>query len=284
MAQQQLISIRALGNLLGDEKLRILDCRFDLADVDAGRADYLAGHIPGAVFVDLNRDLAAPPGAHTGRHPLPSVEDVTRLFSHLGIDRSTEVVVYDGGNGSLAARTWWMLRWLGHDQVRLLDGGYSAWQAAGLPHESGVVEVHKRKFVANVHAGRIIGSDEIQAASSGSAPIILLDARDPARFRGEVEPIDAVAGHIPGAQNLPFTANLTEDGYWKDRAERNRIWQEALGPAPGADWVAMCGSGVTACHLVLSAVDAGFSEPRLYVGSWSEWIADSKRPIARGGA
>ena len=284
MAQRQLISIQTLGSLLGRENLRILDCRFDLADVDAGRADYLAGHIPGAVFVDLNRDLAAPPGQDTGRHPLPSVENATRFFGRLGIDQSTEVVVYDASNGSLAARTWWMLRWLGHENVRLLDGGYSAWRAADLPLESRVVEVPKRTFISDVRAGRIINSEEILEAGFGSGEINLFDARDPARFRGEIEPIDAVAGHIPGARNLPFTTNLTDEGYWKDRAERKKIWQDALGPAPGANWVAMCGSGVTACHLVLSAVDAGFSEPRLYVGSWSEWITDTRRPIARARA
>lgn len=284
MTQRQLIGISDLANQLDDENLRILDCRFDLMDFAAGREGYLAGHIPGAVFVDLNEDLAAQPGEGTGRHPLPTVDDAVAMFGRLGIDQSSEVVVYDGGNGGLAARTWWLLRWLGHGKVRLLDGGFAAWKAAELPLESGAVDADERTFVANVQRGRVISTDEIIAMGTRVSELNLIDARDAARFRGEHEPIDAVAGHIPGARNAPFTVSLTETGCWKDRDARRKIWAELLGTNPATDWVVMCGSGVTACHLALSAVDAGFPEPRLYVGSWSEWISDPARPIGRGGA
>lgn len=280
MAERQLIGIRSLEKELGSENLRIIDCRFDLADFDAGRAQYLAGHIPGAVFADLNDDLAARPAKHTGRHPLPSVDEASEMFGRLGIDHSCDVVVYDGGNGALAARAWWMLRWLGHAQVRLLDGGFSAWQGAALPVESGPTEVQARAFLPDVQHGKIATTNEIAAAAPRFAGMKLIDARDATRFTGENEPIDSVAGHIPGAINLPLTVSLRADGHWKDREERAAIWRETLDSKQDAKWIAMCGSGVTACHLALSAVDAGFAEPRLYVGSWSEWIADPSRPIA----
>lgn len=284
MTQRQLMGISALAQRLGEENLRILDCQFDLMDVDAGRAEHLVSHIPGAVFVDLNEDLAARPGDGTGRHPLPRIENAIDLFGRLGIDQSSEVVVYDGGSGGLAARTWWMLRWLGHEKVRLLDGGFAAWKAAELPLESGAVEVRRRTFVAEVQQDRVVTSDEINAMGSRVSELNLIDARDAARFRGEHEPIDAVAGHIPGARNTPFTLSLTADGHWKECDERRQMWRERLGTKSEIDWMVMCGSGVTACHLALSAVDAGFPEPRLYVGSWSEWITDPARPIAQGEA
>lgn len=261
---------------------RVIDCRFDLSDPAAGRRDYEAAHIPGAVFMDLNDDLAAKPGEGTGRHPLPNVELIVGKIRQMGIDSSTTVVVYDGGNGAMAARAWWIFRWLGHENVKLLNGGLSAWAASGHPVSSDLLVVAPAKFVAKVRNELVVTTDEISARVEDIKAMNLLDARDAGRFAGEHEPIDKVAGHVPGARNLPFPESLNDDGSWKSAAELTALWSRHLGNNKQIEWVAMCGSGVTACHLALSAVEAGYREPRLYVGSWSEWIADSDRPIGLG--
>ena len=284
MSNHQLISARELLDELGNDALRVLDCRFNLSDVQAGRREYLNAHIPGAGFVDLNEDLAAAPGHGGGRHPLPSAESVAACFGRLGIDSSVRVVVYDGASGAMAARAWWMLRWLGHDRVRLLDGGLDAWARQQFPVESGVQSFTSKAFSATPRSDLIVKTDELVKAGKGIDSLNLLDARDRSRFLGEVEPIDRVAGHVPGARNMPFQDSLGANELWKARDVRRAQWIETLGGDANAASIAMCGSGVTACHLVLSAVDAGGREPRLYVGSWSAWIEDPGRPIAVGAA
>jgi thiosulfate/3-mercaptopyruvate sulfurtransferase len=274
-----LIGAEQLRMNLGDPDLRIVDCRFQLLDPEAGRRDYLVGHIPGAVYADLDRDLAGPVRGDSGRHPLPDPAEFAATLGRFGIDRKTAVVVYDHDTGAVASRAWWMLRWLGHDEVRLLDGGLATWKALGLPLEAGEVRVAERSFRGSPRSGQVIGSAELLAAVGTAHALPLVDARAPARFRGEHEPIDAVAGHVPGAVNLPYDASIGADGRWRGGDELAALWAALLGEADERPWSVMCGSGVTACHLAISALLAGRIEPRLYVGSWSEWIRDPDRPV-----
>ena len=248
----------------------------------AGRRHYEAGHIPGAVFADLSEDLSAPLGEFTGRHPLPEVANITSTIGRLGISNNSSVVVYDNGNGAIAARAWWTLRWLGHTNVRLLDGGFAAWSESGLPVSSSVVVPGAAEFVSHVRDELVITTAEICDAGADIASLKLFDARDRIRFIGEDEPIDRVAGHIPGARCLPFPESMNDDGYWKSVEDLQELWRRHLGDDRQAEWAVMCGSGVTACHLAVSAVAAGYRDPRLYVGSWSEWITDSSRAIGLG--
>jgi thiosulfate/3-mercaptopyruvate sulfurtransferase len=270
-----------LASCLGDPQLRIVDCRFDLMAPDAGRKAWLDAHVPGAVYADLDKDLSGPIGADTGRHPLPPVADAEATFSRLGIDADTRVVAYDDANGAIASRAWWLLRWLGHRRVTVLDGGLQAWRSRGLALESGAREAARRSFRATAQPDRVLTTAEIATNLDALKDRLLIDARDAARFRGEVEPIDAQAGHIPGTRNLPFGDCLRHDGTWLGPAELRVRLGAVLGPRVGGPWAVMCGSGVTACHLVISGLLAGYREPRVYVGSWSEWIRDASRPVAR---
>jgi len=282
LKNKQLIAAEELKEHLQDKSWCTIDCRSELSDPKAGRRDYQAAHIPGAVFADLNNDLAAPLGEFTGRHPLPQVANITNTIGQLGIGNDTTVVVYDGGNGAIAARAWWTLRWLGHTNVRLLDGGLAAWSRSQFPLSSGEVAPSPVEFVSNVRDELVITTAEICAAGANIAGLNIFDARDLIRFVGNDEPIDRVAGHVPGARSLPFPASMNDDGYWKSVEELQDLWRRHLGEDRQAEWVVMCGSGVTACHLAVSAVAAGYRDPRLYVGSWSEWITDTSRPIGLG--
>lgn len=264
-------------------ELAIVDCRFDLFDVEKGALDYAAGHIPGAVFADLDRDLAAPVTADSGRHPLPAPDTFSATAQRLGISGGTQVVAYDGGPGGLAARLWWMLRWLGHEQVAVLDGGYAAWQAASMPVSDEDVTPPPGDFAARPRAEWVLDTAELAARLQAGTLPALVDAREAARFRGESEPIDAAAGHIPGATSFPFAQNMTAAGRWREPAELRALWQQHFDGEPPEGWTVMCGSGVTACHLALSAAAAGLPPPRLYAGSWSEWIRDPGRPRAGAG-
>ena len=279
-----LISTEQLAAIVGNSDVRVVDCRFDLTHPSAGHACYLEEHIPGAVYADLDKDLAATVGPGTGRHPLPDPAELARTFGRLGIDAKTCVVVYDECSGALAARTWWLLRWLGHARVALLEGGIAHWRALGLPVESCEMDVDQKLFKPDPQAEMVLETQEIVAAGAERAHLRLVDARDAARFRGEIEPIDTVAGHIPGALNLPFSESLNDDGTWKDRTELKRMLENVLGSDGDAPWSVMCGSGVTACHLAIAGLLAGLPNPRLYVGSWSEWIAHPDRSVATGAA
>lgn len=279
-----LIDVASLAARLAEPGLVVVDCRFDLLDPARGRQDYRAGHIPGAVYAHLDDDLAAPVTAETGRHPLPEVDDFAATLRRLGVSADSQVVAYDGGPGGIAARLWWMLRWLGHDAVAVLDGGFAAWQAAGGVLRSGEESRSSGDFRPRPQPGRVLTTAELAAAVGSEAMPRLVDAREAARYRGDSEPIDSVAGHVPGAVNFPFADNLREDGLWRSPAQLRAAWRSALGGEPEAGWAVMCGSGVTACHLALSAARAGLPPPRLYAGSWSEWIRDRARPRVPDGA
>jgi len=269
-----------LLDCLDDPNWVVIDCRFDLGDPAAGRRAYEAARIPGAVFLDLDKDLAGPVTEATGRHPLPDPEVLGARMGELGIGESQRVVVYDEGPGAIAARAWWILRWLGHEAVYLLDGGLGNWGSMGFPLTAGAGSRSAAKFRPMRRNERVLDTVELAADVASIARHNLLDARDAKRFRGEIEPIDPVAGHIPGAINLPFADFVREDGTWLPLAERAALLEAAIGTDRIVEWSVMCGSGVTACHLAITGLEAGFREPRLYVGSWSEWILDPERPIA----
>lgn len=277
-----LISADELASRIDSPDLRIIDCRFDLADTSAGRRSYLDAHIPGAVYADLDDDLAAPVTHDTGRHPLPAAETFAATCKRLGVSNTTEVVVYDRDSGSQAARAWWMLRWLGHTRVRLLDGGFEHWVTLSNPTVRGAETAEPGAFVARPRPDWLLTTAELASSIARIPTLRLYDARDAVRFRGEHEPIDPVAGHIPGSHNLPYSVSLAADRRWKSAAELEALWGKVLGADKTRSWAVMCGSGVTACHLAVSAAEAGYSAPRLYVGSWSEWIRDPARPIGLG--
>ncbi len=241
------------------------------------------GHIPHALYAHLDRDLA---GAVTRAQRPPSSAGASRLgarpWQRWGIDEHVQVVAYDQGNGAYAARAWWLLRWVGHDRVAVLNGGYAAWLAAGLPVSTEVSSRPPRHFTPQLRAAGTLGSDAVRAALAARA-ILLVDARGADRFAGENEKIDAVAGHVPGALSAPFTGNLDAQGRFLDAAALHSRWRALLGARAPRELVAMCGSGVTACHNLLALEVAGLGGARLYPGSWSEWIRDPARPIARGG-
>jgi thiosulfate/3-mercaptopyruvate sulfurtransferase len=259
-----LVSSSWLRERLGEPRLRIVDCRYRLGEPGAGEALWREGHIPGAAYLDVDRDLAAPPGER-GRHPLPDSVSFGAAARRAGIRRDTLVVAYDEAAEGGAARLWWLLRHFGHDDVTVLDGGLRDWRERGGELRAGPERIEAGDFRAKPATDGAASAEEL-AADSGR---LLLDARAPERYRGEVEPIDRVAGHIPGAVNLPFT-ELAPGGRFLPPAELRALF-EAVGVAPGDEAVAYCGSGVTACVLVLGAEIAGIGRARLYPGSWSEW-------------
>ncbi|MFO1406264.1 MAG: sulfurtransferase [Steroidobacteraceae bacterium] len=276
-----LIQAGELAARLGDPSLRIVDCRQDLVRPEYGRTAWAAGHVPGAVHADLNRDLSGPVTATSGRHPLPAPGDFAATLRRLGIGRDSRVVAYDDGNGMYAARLWWMLRWLGHDDAVVLDGGWARWTALGLPVDTGTPAPAPGDFVAQPRPAMAVDAATVLAAI-GDPATVMLDARAPERYRGDVEPIDAVAGHVPGALNRPFATGLAADGRFRPAPELRALLLDDLGGVPPASAIAMCGSGVTACHVLLAMEIAGLGGGRLYPGSWSEWSRDPARPVARG--
>jgi thiosulfate/3-mercaptopyruvate sulfurtransferase len=275
-----LVSVETLASHLDDPNWLIVDCRFDLANPAAGEAAFATSHIPGAIYAHLDRDLAGPVTPETGRHPLPEPEDFAGTLSRWGVTPTTQVVAYDADVGMYAARLWWMLRWVGHERAAVLDDGFKAWTAAGLPTSSEMTMRNPSTFVARPNRDLWVDADEL-AQRVRDPDWRVLDARAPERFRGEVEPIDSVAGHVPGARNHPFALNIV-DGRFAAADELRRRLDASQNGVPDERTIAMCGSGVTACHLLLAMEIAGKRGARLYPGSWSEWIRDPSRPIARG--
>ena len=279
-----LVSERALAASLGRTDLRIVDARFVLMNQDpaAGFSGYQTSHLPGAVYAHLNDDLSDLSRTGQGRHPLPDALALAKTLGKWGITPAHQVVVYDAGDGSMAAaRLWWLLKLLGHSRVAVLDGGLAAWRGAGLPETSELPTiVTTADYPASFAEGAVVDADEVQLRL-GEAPGWLLDARAPERFRGEVEPLDAVAGHIPGAVNRPYVLNL-HDGRFKPSAELRAELVPLLGGHAPDEVVLSCGSGVTACHLLLAMEHAGLHGARVYAGSWSGWISDPSRPVGQG--
>lgn len=276
-----LIDVATLRGLIDTRSaLVLLDAGFDLTDAAAGERAYAQGHLPGALYVHLDRDLSAPKTGRNGRHPLPSRETFAATAGRLGITPATPVVVYDRQGGVYAARTWWMLRWLGHELVAVLDGGAQAWAEARQPLEAATVVARGAPpYPPRESLVPAIDADTLQAKLGR---VKLIDARAPERFRGDVEPLDPVAGHIPGAFNRAFTLNIAGNGRFKPAGQLRADFERLLAGHAPAEVVHQCGSGVTACHNVLAMEAAGLSGSALYPGSWSEWCADPARPVAKG--
>lgn len=282
MPYTTLISADELNRHLTNPNWVVVDCRFYLDDTEQGRRDYRQAHIPGAVYAHLDEHLSGPiiPG-HTGRHPLPEVEVFAQTLSSWGIDADTQVVAYDAAGGDLAAaRLWWMLRWLGHQAVAVLDGGWAAWQGQGLAERSGVETRPARRFIARPRPELVATAEDVDALRTNPA-YRLVDARSAATFHGQGPSYDPIMGHIPGAVCAPRTENLAANNVFRPKAELQARFQGLLGDVPVERAIFYCGSGVTAAHNVLAVVHAGLGEPRLYVGSWSDWIVNPERPIAR---
>jgi thiosulfate/3-mercaptopyruvate sulfurtransferase len=262
--------------------VRVVDARFSLADPQSGAAQYAAGHIAGALHADLNRDLSDLGRQGHGRHPLPDSDTFAATLGRWGIGPDTQVVVYDAADGSMAAaRLWWLLRLIGHRNVAVLDGGLAAWQAAGHPLDSEVPEVTALgPYPGRFDMAHVVSADEVQARLA-QRPGWLVDARAAERYRGDVEPLDRVAGHVPGALNRPFGMNVHE-GRLRPAAELQAELGALLGDQPARETVLMCGSGVTACHLLLAFEHAGLAGARVFADSWSGWSSDPSRPVAVG--
>jgi thiosulfate/3-mercaptopyruvate sulfurtransferase len=259
----------------------VVDCRSKLDDEAWGEEHYRTAHIPGAVYADLNRDLSGPKTGTNGRHPIPDPNTLAHTFGRLGIASGVQVVAYDQDNGMWASRLWWLLRWLGHDAVAVLDGGLSKWIAEGRPTASGVEQQMPRVFAGTPRADMTLDVNAV-ASRLGSREWRLVDARAPERYRGEKEPVDRTPGHIPGAVNHFFGSNVAADGTFRTPEELRAHFAPALGGAAPDHVICYCGSGVTACHNLLAMEHAGIRGPKLYVGSWSEWSADPSRPVERG--
>ena len=274
-----LISTQIAQDHLDNKKWRFFDCRYELTAPAKKKAEFAVSHIPGALYVHMNQDLASThvPGK-TGRHPLPSVDDMARKFSAMGIDKSIQVAVYEDAGGSHAARFWWMLRWLGHDAVAVIDGGWSRWVKEERPVSSELLIPEVKEFISSPRLSWTVTADEI-LKDLNNPETCVLDARSTQRFRGENEKFDPVAGHIPGAHSAPFTDNLDENGNWESRSELRQKFENLLDGSPAEAAVSYCGSGITACHNILAMYHAGLGDSRLYPGSWSEWITDPDRPV-----
>ena len=283
MDYRTLIDAQSLVTLLSaadaGAKPVLLDCRSNLMQPSAGLAAYRQGHLPGAHHADMDADLSSPITATSGRHPLPEPDQFAQQLGDWGIGADTQVVVYDDMGGAMASRAWWLLRWMGHTQVAVLNGGITAWIGADgeLSDDTEAARVCA-PYPYRLSPDWVVDSDTV-LANIADPKLILIDARNAERFRGEQEPIDPVAGHVPGALNRPLPDNLTDKGLFKSTEQLRAEWDALLDGVSPNDVVTMCGSGVTACHLLLSLEIAGLPGARVYAGSWSEWIRDNQRPV-----
>jgi thiosulfate/3-mercaptopyruvate sulfurtransferase len=278
-----LITAEELARHLDDPSWVVVDCRSTLTDPKAGPAAYARSHIPGARYAHLDEDLSRHPAPNDGRHPLPRAADFAARLGAWGVANDSTVVAYDEASSAIAARLWWLLGWVGHDRARrrVLDGGFAAWNAAGLPVESRQPTWRPARFMPRgVADDSVVQVSELPSLQGTGS--LLVDVRAAPRYRGEQEPIDPVAGHVPGAVNRPGSSNLEADGRFRAPDALRGELTELLGGRPAEKLIAMCGSGVTACQLLLALDLAGLEGARLYPGSWSEWIRDPKRPIAKG--
>ncbi len=269
-----LIDSDSLRTKLGNDDLLIFDVRYDLMNKNAGKEAYLNSHIPGAIYVDLNLDLSRPPFTNKGRHPLPDVKTMNELFSELGVYKDKQVVVYDDAFGSFSARLWWMLKYLQHDKVAVLDGGWQSWiNSGGIVSSKNETRI-QCQFDSAQLKNILVNIDQVCDCG------LIIDSREPSRYKGESEPIDQAAGHIPGAKNRFWKNNITDNGHFKEKDQLLNEFESLFGEVSPEDVVFYCGSGVTACHNLLAVVHAGLALPKLYAGSWSEWSLAPGKPIA----
>lgn len=282
MAFTTLVSTAALALHLDDPAFAVIDCRYKLDDESWGGREYTTLHIPGAVYAHLGRDLAGPKSGTNGRHPLPEPKTLADTFGRLGVTSGVQVVAYDQDNGMYASRLWWLLRWLGHDAVAVLDGGFKKWIAEGRPTKTGEEHRARKTFTGAARADMAIDAQTV-ASLADKPEWKLVDARAPERYRGETEPIDKTPGHIPGAANHFFQWNLDEQGTFRTPEDLRASLGASFGTEAAADHlICYCGSGVTACHNLLALEHAGMTGAKLYPGSWSEWSSDPARPVERG--
>ena len=274
-----LVDAESLVGRLGSNDLRVFDCRFALNDTAAGESAWRQAHLPGAQYAHLDRNLSGPRRVGAGRHPWPDADAFCGWLGRCGVTPETQVVAYDAGDGAFAARLWWLLRTLGHQNVAVLDAGWARWVALGLPTSHAVPAVSSTHYAGAFDAGRLLDATGIPARLA--ADDVLIDARAAERYRGEVEPIDRVAGHVPGAVNRPYAANLI-DGRFKSVSQLEEEFAALLDGRAPQRAIAMCGSGVTACHHLLAMAHAGLPGARLFTGSWSGWIEDPARTVATG--
>ncbi|GIP35670.1 sulfurtransferase [Paenibacillus sp. J2TS4] len=273
-----LVSKEWLRERLNDDHVVVVDCRFVLGNPDAGRQAYGEGHIPGAVHFDLEKDLSGPVREHGGRHPLPDLGTLALKLGEAGIDDTVQVVAYDDQGGAMASRFWWLLKFMGHAQVSILDEGFSSWKEAGYPVTQEAPSRSPRSFVPQVQTPMLVSMEDVRNRL-GQTDTVLIDSRDERRYLGLEEPLDRVAGHIPGARNFFWKAALDDAGRWKQGDDQRERFADL--PAEG-EIIVYCGSGVTACPNILALTEAGFSQVKLYSGSWSDWISYEGNPVAMG--
>ena len=281
MLYTNIVSVEPLKQHMNDPDWIIFDCRFSLDEPQKGYQEYQKSHIPGAYYAHLDDDLSSPQRADSGRHPLPEIGKFTQWLGHHGVGSDKQVVAYDDAGGAYAARLWWMLQWLGHEAAAVLDGGWQAWTSAEFPVDQSTRPLEANVFVPRPDRSRWLDVDQLVHAMNADS-MLVVDARGPDRFTGKADPIDPVAGHMPGAVNLPFPGNLTKDQRFRSADELCARFQTLLADRPAETIVHSCGSGVTACHNLLAMEIAGLSGSKLYPGSWSEWITDPKRAVVTG--
>ncbi len=279
MAQQILFSPRELHAAQKSNSCIIFDCRFDLGDPGSGYREYLEAHIPGAIYAHLDDDLSSPVTSSSGRHPLPDADKFAAFLARSGWQPGIRLVAYDSAGGAIAARLWWLMKYFGHDCAALLDGGITSWQSAGYELESGrVTTTDASPAIFNVSSEMVMATKEV-LEGLGKDTRVLVDVRTSKRYSGEFEPIDSVAGHVPGSVNYPLQLNLSQNGRFKSAQQIRESLRGLSKSLEAKDMVYMCGSGVTACHTLFAAELAGLSGPKLYAGSWSEWIRDPSHPV-----
>ncbi len=259
----------------------IFDCRFDLSDVDKGQSSYAGSHIPSAIYAHLDDNLSSPVTVGSGRHPMPDINKLNQWLASCGLTEQTQVVVYDDSYAAMSSRLWWLLKCLGHEAVAILDGGWQAWVNQGLVVDSELPELHASNFSAELNDHCVVSTQAV-FNNINSNEFQLVDVRTHERFIGKLEPIDPVAGHIPGAINMPLIDNLDDNGFFKTTAQLTAMYSALCDSGAAENQVYMCGSGVTACHSVFALSVAGLGFPKVYAGSWSEWIRDPDRPVATG--
>ncbi len=282
MSYTSFVSTHVLAEHLGDPDWIVFDCRFTLTAPEVGREHYLHDHVEGARYAHLDNDLSSSITPTTGRHPLPDKDQFVQWLRENGVTNNSQVVVYDESFGAVAGRLWWLLKWAGHDAVALLDGGYPKWRREGNKTSHELPEVTPSNFQANFRDDMIVSSDDVLEFVNGNNKIVLIDARAEERFSGDIEMLDKVAGHIPGAINFPFEDNLDMGGDFLSVEELKEQFNDLMKDSSPDKVIHMCGSGVTACHNIIGMEAAGLAGSKLYVGSWSEWITDSSHPIATG--